>query len=216
MKKLIFVMMAIGLIIAMSVSAFAYVDLPITEADHPDAEEGLLASKTGNFLLVNPYAAIKLGDIQPAILEGDGYNLEAVGSLPFSIACNCPVQVFVEATEFTCTQDAAHPDHARGEGLKNIVMPTLSKSSDLASFALGGLTFTGYDCWTYENQMVYFKVTAPKDKLNPYVLNNIDELHAGWYQGTITFTITQNNAKEGPFEIRHNGNHVNLPAEFFE
>lgn len=217
MKKLIFVMMAIALVIAMSVSAFAYVDLPITrEAGHPDTEEGLLVSKTGDFLYVNPFAAVKLGAIAPAVLEGNGKNLEAFGSLPFSIACNCPIKVNVAATEFVARQDLLHPDHYRGEGLYNKVTPQLAKNlSD--SFTDGGLTFSGYDCWTYENQMVYFKVTAPQDQFNPYVLNNIDELHAGWYTGTINFTITQDTeAGEGPFDVYEPYGHQELPADFFD
>ncbi|HEX7715034.1 MAG TPA: hypothetical protein VF531_13555 [Bacillota bacterium] len=231
MRKLILVMMAIGLIVAMSVSAFAYTELPITrEAGHPDAD-GLQIAKSGDFLYVNPFAAVKLVGITPAILEGDGYHLVSTGNVSFALACNSPVKLVVTASQFTAKDDVLHPNHYRGEGDSyNIVTPllassangtyansvVLTKPNDGGSYP--GPAAANYDEWTYENQKVYFQVTAPVDRLNPYTLNNIDELHAGWYTGTIYFTVTQNGeAGEGTFDIIEPvGGHQDLPDNFFD
>ncbi|MGE5583136.1 MAG: hypothetical protein ACM3X9_11455, partial [Bacillota bacterium] len=161
-----------------------------------------------------PFAAIKFGEIKPAVLEGDGQHITATGYVPFDLACNCAIKVNVSASEFVCTDDtnvSRHgTNHGRWEGRFNKVTPLLSATKNGPYAAT--VQMSGYDEWAWEGLKVYFKVQAPVDQFNPIVLNNIDELHAGWYTGTLYFLVTQDDSTgEGHIGIMEpDGGHKEL------
>ncbi|MGE5582576.1 MAG: hypothetical protein ACM3X9_08550 [Bacillota bacterium] len=212
MKKLVFCLMALVLILAVGATSFAYIDPPPSAAGHMGGD-GLNIQKEGRYLFVNPFAAIKFGEIKPAVLEGDGQHITATGYVPFDLACNCAVKVNVTASKFVCEDDVAPHhggDHYRGEGTYNIITPLLSANENGPYAA--SVQMSGFDEWAYEGLKVYFKVQAPVDQFKPIVLNNIDELHAGWYRGTLYFLVTQDDSTgEGHIGIMEpDGGHKEL------
>lgn len=241
MKKLIIFFLAVCVVLALGANTFA-TSQPTNGGGHvyvsgnERTAHGFSVDVTDNFLYCNPFAWITVTEVKKAVLEGDGAkqgNVEgsafATGYIKFKLSCNCPVIVAPTVpAEFTPTginlmrEHHERYMHERGQSLKLPVKFSWN-GSDFSGSAPGSISASNgdsagetYDCWTYDNQKLWFRVVAPTDNVGGvWNQSSIDDVHAGNYTGTITLTVLPNTARSeeplddgnirGGYTLNHNG-----------